>query len=542
MSKESVLGTLVVVVLKAQHLIDNHTFYKQDPYCTISLGNTTKKTEIDPKGGQHPVWDAEFRFTISKDAAKANRTITLKCHSQEKKDDQLLGEGSVDISDTLKSGEFDDWVPLSLNGAQRGDVYLEMTFFAAGPAPVVRRASKLQPKDRLAPPNQPYVQGTSHLSPRPPNASLPVSAPRQSLEPSPRLRPTQPQQQLFPGRPSQIPLPNSRSHSRSPKDRDSALPPLPSGANSRPPAPAVPTSLRAGAHPQQIAGRPRLPSEATPPSRYPGMASSPPTTARPTTLHNSVGYPSHETVNGMPAHQGVAAQQARPESYYPPEPYLGQARRSSPPRTYGQSAPQPSEPYSSPYPVQPPRSSPPRTHVPLAQPPPDPYSSPYPAQPRRSSPPRTYAQPVPPTGPHEHPPTAPRLLHRHSLFLSPLQGAIQAAMGMALRPHSPRPPQSPANRSCRIPTSNDGTKLHSRSRAPLPILVSLCCNLLRVQLLLHTHHLCRSQRVAPRRFLVDPRQTKSRRGRCNDAKRRPSGDARSRKTWMRSSRATWTWS
>lgn len=114
MSKENILGTLVVVVLKAQHLIDNHTFYKQDPYAKLSLSGASKQTPPDPKGGQHPVWDAELRFPISKDASKNNRTLTISVFSEEKKEDELLGEGSVDITDTLKTGEFDGAPPFSL--------------------------------------------------------------------------------------------------------------------------------------------------------------------------------------------------------------------------------------------------------------------------------------------------------------------------------------------------------------------------------------------------------------------------------------------
>jgi Ca2+-dependent lipid-binding protein len=105
MSKE--LGTLVIVVLKAQHLLDNHTFYKQDPYVKLSLSGATKQTPVDPKGGQHPVWDAELRFPISKDPSKSNRTLNISVFSEEKKEDELLGEATVDITDTLKSGEFD---------------------------------------------------------------------------------------------------------------------------------------------------------------------------------------------------------------------------------------------------------------------------------------------------------------------------------------------------------------------------------------------------------------------------------------------------
>jgi len=119
MSKENILGTLVVVVLKAQHLIDNHTFYKQNPYAKLSLSGATKQTPPDPKGGQHPVWDAELRFPISKDASKNNRTLTISVFAEERKEDELLGEGTIDITDTLKSGEFDGAPPFSLFGRYR---------------------------------------------------------------------------------------------------------------------------------------------------------------------------------------------------------------------------------------------------------------------------------------------------------------------------------------------------------------------------------------------------------------------------------------
>lgn len=37
MSKESELGTLVVVILKARNLIDKHSFYKQDVFAQAYL-------------------------------------------------------------------------------------------------------------------------------------------------------------------------------------------------------------------------------------------------------------------------------------------------------------------------------------------------------------------------------------------------------------------------------------------------------------------------------------------------------------------------
>ncbi|KIY44748.1 hypothetical protein FISHEDRAFT_50626, partial [Fistulina hepatica ATCC 64428] len=104
----------------------------KDDFCTAE---ETEKTNVDIKGGQHPVWDSEFRMPISPDASEKTRTLHVSCWSKELREDDCLGEGTVDITNTLKTGEFDDWVPLSLNGTTRGEVYLEMTYYANGPAP-----------------------------------------------------------------------------------------------------------------------------------------------------------------------------------------------------------------------------------------------------------------------------------------------------------------------------------------------------------------------------------------------------------------------
>lgn len=203
MSKENILGTLVVVVLKAQHLIDNQ-FYKQDPFAKLSLSGATKQTPPDLKGGQHPVWDAELRFPISKDASKNNRTLTISVFAEKRKGDDLLGEGTVDITETLKTGEFDDWVPLSLKGTQRGDVYLEMTFFASGPAPLTRRPSKFtSPSERLGRPQQPAAQRLQRVTSQPsPSDSTPQGQQgswANSQETSRQGRPSRLQQVPLPG-------------------------------------------------------------------------------------------------------------------------------------------------------------------------------------------------------------------------------------------------------------------------------------------------------------------------------------------------------
>jgi hypothetical protein len=312
MSKE--LGTLVIVVLKGQHLIDNHTFYKQDPYVKLSLSGATKQTPVDPKGGQHPVWDAELRFPISKDPSKSNRTLTISVFSEEKKEDELLGEGTVEIADTLKSGEFDgashflspqvdagstsriDWVPLSLKGTQRGDVYLEMTFFAAGPAPLNRRPSKFtNPAERLArPQQQPAAQRPQRL----------VSQPLPSG--------------LTPGRQAQRPHSNEGSRQGRPKIQQVPLPgawPGPSAQQRQS------TQSSASSFPNRRSSRgedtplPSLPPDATPPKEEfvpsilrPGGPS-----------RTGVGRaPSPPIANGTPGHHHTTPNDPGANTAYPP--------------------------------------------------------------------------------------------------------------------------------------------------------------------------------------------------------------------------------
>ena len=124
MSVEAELGTLIVVVLKARNLIDKHSFYKQDVFAQISINQTELRTPVEVKGGQHPIWDAELRVPVMRNATDRTRMLVVSCWSREHKKNDLLGEqaawlqsfqlissctgeGKVDISETLKTKEFD---------------------------------------------------------------------------------------------------------------------------------------------------------------------------------------------------------------------------------------------------------------------------------------------------------------------------------------------------------------------------------------------------------------------------------------------------
>ncbi|KDR79023.1 hypothetical protein GALMADRAFT_244752 [Galerina marginata CBS 339.88] len=177
--KEAQLGTLIVVLLKARNLNDKHSFRKQDVFAQATLNGAQKRTNVDIKGGQHPEWDGEVRFYIMKNPAAKYRKLEVACYAQEPRSEDLLGKGVVDITETLRTGEFDDWVSLEVDGVQRGELYLEMTYYANAPAPTTaaapnkflsavqtqnsglqRRPSKLSPADRLSRPQvgRPHAQ------------------------------------------------------------------------------------------------------------------------------------------------------------------------------------------------------------------------------------------------------------------------------------------------------------------------------------------------------------------------------------------------
>lgn len=68
---------------------------------------TTKRTAVDIKGGQHPEWDGEVRFPIMKNTGAKFRKLEVACYAKEPRSDDILGKGTVDITETLKTGEFD---------------------------------------------------------------------------------------------------------------------------------------------------------------------------------------------------------------------------------------------------------------------------------------------------------------------------------------------------------------------------------------------------------------------------------------------------
>ncbi|KAF7352947.1 Ingression protein fic1 [Mycena venus] len=151
------IGTLIVVILKANHLPNKRNIGKQDPYCLVAFNGEKQRTKVVKKGGQHPEWDEELRFKLYEDdAAMANGPdgappppppkdgkknikggiiMKLSCFADDPREPSLIGQADVDLTEVLTKGETDEWFTLMNKDKFAGKVYLELTFWSNEPPP-----------------------------------------------------------------------------------------------------------------------------------------------------------------------------------------------------------------------------------------------------------------------------------------------------------------------------------------------------------------------------------------------------------------------
>jgi hypothetical protein len=115
---------------------------KQDPYCSISFHNEKRKTRAIKRGGQHPEWDEEVRFSLLEDTdggrertenggdtppppppkngngprkIRGGTSMKLQCFADDPREPDLIGETMVDLTEVLTKGETDGVCRLSIS-------------------------------------------------------------------------------------------------------------------------------------------------------------------------------------------------------------------------------------------------------------------------------------------------------------------------------------------------------------------------------------------------------------------------------------------
>lgn len=116
------------------HLPNKRHIGKQDPYCLVSVNGEKRRTKAIKRGGQHPEWDEEIRFTLYEDVSdlldrtargdgtppppppkddkalkkiKGGKIMKISCFADDPREPDLIGESEVDLTEVLTKGETD---------------------------------------------------------------------------------------------------------------------------------------------------------------------------------------------------------------------------------------------------------------------------------------------------------------------------------------------------------------------------------------------------------------------------------------------------
>lgn len=138
---ESADGTLVIIVCRAKHLPNRRKLDKQNPYVSLRIGTTAKKTPSHFRAGQTPEWTHEVRFDLQRDKKPILMVDVL---DETKNEPTPIGNASIDVSKIFQNydnsgGEgkgkfiYDNWFDLTMLGKRAGMIYLEMTFYPSAP-------------------------------------------------------------------------------------------------------------------------------------------------------------------------------------------------------------------------------------------------------------------------------------------------------------------------------------------------------------------------------------------------------------------------
>jgi hypothetical protein len=115
-----------------RHLPNKRHIGKQTPYCAVAFNGERRRTKAIHRGGQHPEWDEEVRFTLVEDDAgdiprvegldnppppppkkgakrniKGGKFLNVSVYADDPREPDLIGETKIDLTEVLTKGETD---------------------------------------------------------------------------------------------------------------------------------------------------------------------------------------------------------------------------------------------------------------------------------------------------------------------------------------------------------------------------------------------------------------------------------------------------
>ncbi|KAF9186345.1 hypothetical protein BGZ51_007309 [Haplosporangium sp. Z 767] len=137
------IGELVIVPIQGKDLPNRERFGKQDPFILFKLGNVSKRSTTDVRGGQRPIWkDDQINIFMYESDAKDAKSLYVTCLDEDPKKNDLIGDCVINLAKVLEQGEHDDWFELSYKGREAGELLLQLTYYSHDPKHPTNRMNR----------------------------------------------------------------------------------------------------------------------------------------------------------------------------------------------------------------------------------------------------------------------------------------------------------------------------------------------------------------------------------------------------------------
>ncbi|RKP36033.1 C2 domain-containing protein [Dimargaris cristalligena] len=130
------IGTLQIYVAEGRNLPNRDFFGKQDPFLEFTLGNISKRTRVDKKGGCNPKWKED----VFLDVPQGVQNLAMKCCDRDVSSNDDIGSSSIDLFRIFEEEEVHSWYKMQRKGKFAGEIYLEFTYTPTVSNPLRRHA------------------------------------------------------------------------------------------------------------------------------------------------------------------------------------------------------------------------------------------------------------------------------------------------------------------------------------------------------------------------------------------------------------------
>ncbi|KAG0013929.1 hypothetical protein BGZ81_000760 [Podila clonocystis] len=137
------IGELVIIPIQGRDLPNRERFGKQDPFILFKLGNVSKRSSTDVRGGQRPRWnDEQINILMYQSDAKDATSLYVSCMDEDHQKNDLIGDCVINLAKVLERGEHDDWFELKYRGREAGELMIQLTYYSRDPQNPTNRLNR----------------------------------------------------------------------------------------------------------------------------------------------------------------------------------------------------------------------------------------------------------------------------------------------------------------------------------------------------------------------------------------------------------------